>query len=213
MKNKDDAGIQPINLPAPLFQGCGSVFEALKKRSTSRTINGKIISRQKISDILWAAAGINRHHGPFGGPGLTAGSASNSQEISIYAALAKGIYLYEPHGHKLIPVLSGDYRFLAIGPGQGTVGATAPIRLIYVVDIDNFKNAGFQEPGLYNAEIQKSYYFVDTGLIAQNVYLAASALGLASWFHNCNKPKITKVLKLNPNQRALFGQTIGYAEG
>jgi hypothetical protein len=64
MKNKDDAGIQPIKLPAPLFQGCGSVFEALKKRSTSRTINGKIISRQKISDILWAASGINRHQDP-----------------------------------------------------------------------------------------------------------------------------------------------------
>jgi nitroreductase len=146
-------------------------------------------------------------------PGLTAGSASNSQEISIYAAMAKGIYLYEPHGHKLILVLSGDYRVLAIGPGQGTVGATAPIRLIYVVDIDKFKNAGFQEPGLYNAEIQKSYYFVDTGLIAQNVYLATVALGLSSWFHNCNKPEIAKVLKLQPNQRALFGQTIGYAEG
>jgi nitroreductase len=213
MTNKDVAGIKPIKLPAPRFEGCGTVFEALKKRSTSRTINGKIISRQKISDILWAASGINRQTGPFGVPGLTAGSASNSQEINIYAAMAKGIYLYEPHGHKLIPVLSGDYRVLAIGPGQGTVGATAPIRLIYVVDIDKFKNAGFQEPGLYNAEIQKSYYFVDTGLIAQNVYLATVALGLSSWFHNCNKPEITKVLKLQPNQRALFGQTIGYAEG
>ena len=212
MKNNDNIGIQPIKLPAPRFDGGGTVFEALQKRSTSRAINGKIISRQKLSDILWAAAGINRQTGPFGVPGLTAGSASNSQEISIYAAMAKGIYLYEPHGHKLIPVLSGDYRVLAIGPGQGTVGATAPVRLIYVVDIDKFKNAGFQEPGLYNAEIQKSYYFVDTGLIAQNVYLAASALGLASWFHNCNKPEIAKVLKLQPNQRALFGQTIGYAE-
>jgi nitroreductase len=213
MKKKDSGELQPIKLPPPLFQGCGSVFEALKRRSTSRAINGKIISRQKISDILWAASGINRQTGPFGVPGLTAGSASNSQEISIYAAMAKGIYLYEPHGHKLIPVLSGDYRVLAIGPGQGTVGATAPIRLIYVVDIDKFKNAGFQEPGLYNAEIQKSYYFVDTGLIAQNVYLATVALGLSSWFHNCNKPEIAKVLKLQPNQRALFGQTIGYAEG
>ena len=213
MTNKDVAGIKPIKLPAPRFEGCGTVFEALKKRSTSRTINGKIISRQKISDILCAASGINRQTGPFGVPGLTAGSASNSQEINIYAAMAKGIYLYEPHGHKLILVLSGDYRVLAIGPGQGTVGATAPIRLIYVVDIDKFKNAGFQEPGLYNGEIQKSYYFVDTGLIAQNVYLATVALGLSSWFHNCNKPEIAKVLKLNPNQRALFGQTIGYAEG
>ena len=61
-------------------------------------------------------------------------------------------------------------------------------------------------------EIQKSYYFVDTGLIAQNVYLASSSLGLASWFHNCNKAEIAKELKLKPHQRPLFGQTIGYAE-
>jgi nitroreductase len=91
-------------------------------------------------------------------------------------------------------------------------GANAPVRLIYVVDIDRFKNAGFQEPGLYNAEIQKSYYFVDTGLIAQNVYIAASSLGLASWFHNCNKDELVKVLRLKPRQRALFGQTIGYSD-
>ena len=108
--------------------------------------------------------------------------------------------------------MTGDYRVLAIGPGQGTAGASAPVRLIYVADIDKFKNAGFQEPGLYNAEIQKSYYFVDTGLVAQNVYLAAAALGLSAWFHNCNKPEITRVLKLEPNQRPLFGQTVGYAE-
>jgi nitroreductase len=212
MKNKDDAGIQPIKLPVPLFQGCGTFLDALKQRRTSRSINGKKISRQKLSDILWAAAGINRQQGPFGVAGLTAGSASNSQEINIYVVMADGIYLYEPHGHKLIPVLNGDYRALAIGPGQAPAGASAPVRLIYVVDIDKFKNAGFQEPGLYNAEIQKSYYFVDTGLAAQNVYLAAAALGLAAWFHNCNKPEIAKVLNLKPNQRALFGQTIGYYE-
>jgi nitroreductase len=86
------------------------------------------------------------------------------------------------------------------------------VRLIYVVDIDKFKIAGFQEPGLYNVGIQKSYYFVDTGLVAQNVYLAASSLGLATWFPNCNKSELTKVLKLKANQRALFGQTIGYSD-
>jgi nitroreductase len=112
----------------------------------------------------------------------------------------------------MTPIATGDSRALAIGPGQGMAGANAPVRLIYIVDIDKFKSAGFQEPGLYNAEIQKSYYFIDTGLIAQNVYLAASSLGLASWFHNCNKAELTKVLKLKSNQRALFGHSIGYAD-
>ena len=150
MTNKDDVEMKPIKLPAPLFAGCGTVFDALKKRSTSRTIGGKKISRQILSDILWAAAGINRQTGPFGIPGLTAGSASNSQEICIYAVMAEGIYLYEPQGHKLLPVIGGDYRVLAIGPGQGAMGANAPVRLIYVADIDNgYANMNF--PGVNEA--------------------------------------------------------------
>jgi nitroreductase len=212
MNNSAAEDLRPIKLPKPIFVHCSTVFEALKMRRTSRSISGKKIPLQILSDILWAAQGVNRIHGPFGGPGRTAGSASNSQEISVYVAREEGTYLYEPDSHKLTPVAAGDNRPLAIGPGQRTSGATAPVRLIYVVDIDKFKTAGYQEPGLYDSETQESYYFVDTGLIAQNVYLAASSLGLASWFHNCNKSKLSKELGLKPHQRALFGQTIGYAD-
>lgn len=213
MKDNTIGELQPIALLKPVFNRCGTVFEALKMRRTCRSISDKKISLQILSDILWAAQGVNRIQGPFGGPGRTAASASNSQEICVYVAKEEGAYLYEPDSHKITPVAAGDIRPLAIGPRQGKAGANAPIRLIYVVDIEKFKNAGFQEPGLYDPEIQKSYYFVGTGLIAQNVYLAASSLGLASWFHNCNKAKIERELRLKPSQRALFGQTIGYADG
>jgi nitroreductase len=212
MKNSAAEDLRPIKLPKPIFAHCSSVFEALKMRRTSRSISGKKIPLQILSDILWAAQGVNRLHGPFGGPGRTAGSASNSQEICVYVAREEGTYLYEPDSHKLTPVAADDNRPLAIGPGQRTSGANAPVRFIYVVDIDKFKTAGYQEPGLFDSEMQKSYYFVDTGLIAQNVYLAASALGLVSWFHNCNKTKLAQKLKLKPHQLALFGQTIGYAD-
>ena len=212
MKNTQIGNLQPISLPKPLFNHSATVFESLQSRSTSRAIGAKPIPLQILSDILWAAQGVNRLAGPFGGPGRTAGSASNAQEICVYVALEAGIYLYEPAFHRLTPVVAGDCRDLAIGPGQGKLGASAPARLIYVVDLDRFKTAGFPEPGLYDAEIQKSYYFVDTGLIAQNVYLACASLGLAAWFHNCNKPALQKKLALQPHQRALFGQTIGYPE-
>ena len=59
-------------------------------------------------------------------------------------------------------------------------------------------------------EIQKSYYDVATGLIAGNVYLLAASQGLAAWFHNCNKPELVAALKLRPEQRVLFAQTVGY---
>ena len=210
MKNDVFGDLVPINLLEPVFQRSSTVFEALKMRITCRTISDKIIPLQILSDILWASQGVNRVHGPFGGPGRTAGSASNSQEIRVYVAKEEGVYLYESVPHKLVPVTSGDIRTLAIGPRQGKAGANAPVRFIYVVDMDKFKTAGFQEPGLNDPEIQKSYYFVDTGLIAQNVYLAAASLGLASWFHNCNRAEITNVLRLKQSQQALFGQTIGY---
>ena len=212
MTNKDIAGIKPIKLPAPRFEGSCTVFEALKMRRTSRLIRSETIPMQVLSDILWAAQGVNRPQGPFGGPGRTAGSASNSQEIRVYVTLEQGTYLYEPDSHRLAPVSAGDSRALAIGSGQGQAGADAPVRLIYVVDLDKFKTAGFPEPGLYDAEVQKSYYFVDTGLVAQNIYLAATALGLVAWFHNCNKMAVAKKLGLEPHERALFGQTIGYAD-
>lgn len=212
MKSGATDDSKPINLPKPLFANGSTVFEALKTRRTCRSFSDRKIPLQFLSDILWAAQGVNRVRGPFDVPGRTAGSASNSQEICVYVTREEGTYLYEPDSHTLTPVTSGDKRALAISPGQRTSGAKAPARLVYVVDLDKFKTAGYQEPGLYDAEIQKSYYFVDTGLIAQNVYLAASALGLASWFHNCNKPKLARELGLKQHQLALFGQTVGYAE-
>lgn len=212
MNDYKTGDLQPIILPGPVFDRRKTIYEALKQRKTSRAINDKSIPLQILADILWAAQGINRLQGPFGGPGRTAGSASNSQEICVYVALQAGTYLYQPATHSLMPVAEGDIRPLAIGAGQDRFGSSAPARLIYVVDLDMYKSAGFPEPGLYDAEIQKSYYFVDTGLIAQNVYLAAAALGLSAWFHNCNKPALQKKLGLKPHQRALFGQTIGYSD-
>jgi nitroreductase len=202
--------LQPIFLPKPKPGRSTSVFLALQKRRTVRAISDKKLPLQILSSLLWAACGINREKGPFGVLGKTAASASNSQEIDCYVALQDGIYLYEPVLHRLAPVVAGDFRSIAIAGGQAKWGAKAPVRFIYVVDIDKFSKAGYQEPGLWDPEIQKSYFYVDTGLVAANVYLFAASQGLAAWLHNCNKPALSATLKLPPNQRALFGQTIGY---
>lgn len=202
--------LEPVTLAPPCFEGCGTLFEALTIRRTSRTLTAEKISLQDLSDILWAAQGMNRTEGPFGGSGRTAGSASNSQEIRVYVLMEEGTYLYEPRPHRLTPVAVGDIRRLAIGRGQQNAGADAPIRLVYAVDIERFHYAGFPEPGLYDPEIQKSYYYVDTGLIAQNVYLTAASLGLGAWFHNCDKEAFAAAIGLGPDLRPLFGQTIGH---
>lgn len=211
MTTRPVENLEPVALPAPVLGGGRTLLEVLKMRCTSRDISGKKIPLQALSDILWAAQGVNRATGPFGDPGRTAGSASNSREIRVYVLMQEGTYLYEPEPHRLTPVAAGDIRRLAIGRGQQDAGAQAPVRLVYVVDIERFRHSGFPEPGLYDAEIQKSYYFVDTGLVAQNVYLAAASLGLGAWFHNCDKEAFEQALGLGPDLRPVFGQTTGYA--
>ena len=164
-----------------------------------------------LSDRLWAACGTNRRNGPFGLSGRTAASASNSQEVDVYVALQSGIFRYEPSPHGVIPVVVGDLRRLALSPRQQDGGSNAPVRLIYVADIAKLDHTlGFDEPGLHDPEVQKSYYYVDAGLIAGNVYLFAASRGLAAWFHNCDRPALSARLGLDDYQRPLFGQTIGY---
>jgi nitroreductase len=184
---------------------------ALQLRKTTREISDKKLPLQTLSNLLWAACGVNRRKGPFGMPGRTAASASNSQEIDLYVVLAEATFLYDPFHHRLVPVVEGDLRPLAIGRGQAEAGAEAPVRLIYVADIDKLVHtSGYQEAGLLDPDIQRSYYYVDTGLIAANVYLFAASAGLAAWFHNCDKAQLSTKLKLRKDQRVLFGQTVGY---
>jgi hypothetical protein len=202
---------QPIELPRPAPQPNRSLARALKLRRTIREISDQQLSWQTLSDLLWAACGVNRHQGPFGIPGRTAASASNSQEIDVYVARQEGTYLYDPFHHRLLPAVAGDLRRLAIGRGQAPAGAEAPVRLVYVVDIDKLVHtSGFQEPGLRDPDVQRSYYYVDTGLIAANVYLFAASVGLAAWFHNCDKSGLSAKLSLRDDQRVLFAQTVGY---
>jgi nitroreductase len=107
-------------------------------------------------------------------------------------------------------VSAGDHRSLAMNARQG-VGSLSPVQLIYVVDLRRLTHTvGFDEPGLHDPEIQKAYYFVDTGIIAGNVYLFAAAHGLASWFHNCERQALTTSLGLRPEQTVLFAQSVGW---
>jgi len=200
-------GLQPITLAKPEMDGGKSVLAALKERKTIRNISSEKLPAQILSNLLWAAFGVNREKGPFAGrTGRTAASASNSQEIDLYVALPEGVYLYEALGHRLRPVVAGDFRRRS---GR-RAAARAPVNIFYVVDIAKYKKAPFQEPGLRDAEVQKSYYYVATGLIASNVYLFAASQGLAAHFHNCDKENTHREFKLRPEQRVLFAQTVGY---
>jgi nitroreductase len=202
-----------IQLPMPAKGSSISVFEALERRKTIRKISPTELPLQELSNLLWAACGVNRKIGPFGLPGRTAASASNSQEIDLYVALRSGVYLYDGANSLLTPIVAHDLRSGALTPGQQGAEAKAPVQLLYVVDIDRFTHTrGFPESGLQDPEVQMSYYYVATGLIAGNVYLFAAAEGLAAWFHSCHRTDLARRLGLRPEQRVLFAQSVGYPE-
>jgi hypothetical protein len=196
-----------ISLPKPEKDGGKSVLAALHERRTIRNIGSTKLPPQVLSNLLWAAFGVNREKGAFGKPGRTAPSASNSQEIDLYVALAEGVYRYEALPHRLAPVAAGDARARA---GRGAA-ASAPVNIFFVADLARYDTgSGQPDRNIGNAEVQKSYYFVATGLIASNIHLFAASQGLAAWFHNCNREAAAREFKLRPEQRVLFAQTVGY---
>jgi hypothetical protein len=198
--------LHPITLLEPETDGGKSVLAALKERRTNRNIRAEKLPPQVLSNLLWAAFGVNREKASFGKPGRTAPSASNSQEIDLYVALPEGVYLYEAVPHRLVPVVAGDFRARS---GRGTA-ATAPVNIFYVVDLTRYVLEGNPDRRINDPEIQKSYYYCATGLISANVFLFAASQGLAAWFHNCNKDNTAREFKLRPEQRVLFAQTVGY---
>jgi hypothetical protein len=198
--------LQPITLPKPEKDGGKSVLAALWERKTVRNIRPDKLPPQMLSNLLWAAFGVNREQGNFGKPGRTAPSASNSQEIDLYVALPEGVYVYEAASHRLNPVAAGDFRARS---GRGAA-VTAPVNIFYVVDLSRYVLEGNPDRRINDPEVQKSYYYCASGLIAQSVYLFAASQGLAAWFHNCDKENTVKEFKLWPQQKVLFAQTVGY---
>lgn len=192
----DAPGLEPIELPEPNMKGGMPLMEALKARSTQREYAPKDIPNQVLSDLLWAAFGINR---PDSGK-RTAPSAMNWQETDIYVALKSGLYLYDPYKNILRPVLADDIR---AATGMQPFVKDAPVNLIYVADLSRMGKAPDEEKKVYSA--------ADVGFISQNVYLFCASEGLATvvrgWF---DRERLSETMKLRPEQHIVLTQTVGY---
>lgn len=176
-------------------------------RMTSREAGSTELPPETLSTLLWAAFGINRESAAFSRPGRTAPSASNSQETDLYVVMKRGAYLYRPEADGLEPVMQGDFRRMTVCNGSHR----APVHIVYVADLSRYDlGPGQPDPDIGDPEVQKSYYFVDAGFIAQNVHLFAASEGLAAWFHNCDRQGLAEALHLRPCQLVLFAQSVGY---
>ena len=148
-----------------------------------------------MSDLLWAAFGINRPSGD-----RTAPYWRHIMVIDVYAALADGVWRYEPKAHTLLPHLKEDIRKQT---GLQDFVASAPLNLVYVAHGERMLDVSPEERRLYAS--------VDTGFIGQNVYLFCASEGLATVFRGAvDYPKLARALKLPDQQFVTFAKTVGY---
>ncbi len=176
---------------------------AIGDRKTNRNIGEEKLSPQMLSNLLWAAWGVNRP----ASHGRTAPSAIDVQEINIYVFLAEGVYLFDGLSHGLKPVLAGDHR--AKTGNQASV-AKAPVSLVYVADFDKY-GAGRGGRGGVDPATQTAWSNSHAGFIGQNVFLFAASEGLASWFRAMlDAPALAKLLNLRQSEKVLYSQGVGY---
>ena len=188
--------MQSIRLMKPRMSGGKPLMEALKERQTLRNIDSKELPPQVLSNLLWAAFGINR---PEAGK-RTAPSAVNWQEIDIYVAMSKGLYLYNAKANMLEPVISHDIR---PSSGMRSIALTAPVLLLYVAD--------YAKMGKAQTDMKDFYSAADTGFISQNVYLFCASEGLATVvMGGIDRINLAKQMNLRPEQKIILVQPVGY---
>ena len=187
--------LKPILLPKPQTNNGRPLMQVLSERKTTREFSPQKLPMQVLSDLLWAAFGINR---PESGK-RTAPSAVNWQEMDLYVATAEGLYVYDAKSNQLNPVLAEDVRAQT---GTQAFVKDAPLNLVYVADL--------AKTGRASAD-RDTYVAVDAGVIVQNVYLFCASEGLATVVRgSVDRAALAKAMHLRDSQRIIVAQTFAY---
>jgi len=179
---------QDIQLATPSKTGGKPLFDAMNERQSNRSFVKKELPQKTLSDLLWAANGFNREDK------RVVPTSQNRQEMDVYALFETGVYLYDAKANILKLIQKGDFRQAL---GQPNISESASVTLVYVADM---KKASNREAG-----------FIDSGFIAQNVYLYCASAGLGAVVRaSFKKPDLHNALKLSDNQEITIVQAIGY---
>jgi hypothetical protein len=207
-------GLKTIKLNEPNRKRGLPFMETLSVKASAREWSDRDLSLQDLSDLLWAANGINRpdekKH--------TASSAQNARDIDIYLFMKDGVYLYDADAHALVPILAGDFRsqlMMTPPPRPKDAGgpppppppppSSPPIQIILISDVSRFK---FGPP-----ELKPEWGAIDAGIVSQNISLFCAATGLATRPRaSMDKEVIKNLLKLNDAQHVFLNHPIGYSE-
>jgi len=218
--------LKSIKLNEPNKKRGLPVMEALSVRASVRDWSPKEVALQDLSDLLWAADGVNRPDSKK----RTASSAQNAQDVDIYVFLKDGVYVYDAAAQALVPVAAGDHRQEVVAPPAGGPGGPppakpgeapmpkpagppgakpgapptpAPVLLILVSDVSRFRGG--------TPELKKEFAAIDTGIVSQNISLFCAATGMATRPRaSMDRDRIRALLKLRDTQFPLLNHPVGY---
>jgi SagB-type dehydrogenase family enzyme len=189
--------LKPVTLNPPDLKKGLTVMEAFSLRASNTDFSDRKLTLQDLSDLLFAADGINRKDIKK----RTAPSAMNAQDIDVYVFLQEGVYLYDAFQSVLSPVVTGDQRLLAAGPQESV--AKAPVILLLVSDISRFKMPD-ETMRLENAA-------KDAGIVSQNINIFCAGTGLITRTRgSMDLVKIKSLLKLKDSQHPMLNNPVGY---
>ncbi len=189
---------KPVLLPPPNRTGGLPLMSALAARRSSRSFSSEPLDMRLLSDLFWAATGVNR---PDSGE-RTAPTARDRRDLEVYAAFEEGLYRYDVDAHALVPILSEDIRAVT---GVQPFVATASLNLIFTSDLS--KIAGEDRETKFIAAGSHA------GFVSQNVYLFSASAGLATVVRGgFDKQRLAEAMHLGPDQLIVLTQTVGYPE-
>lgn len=189
--------LEPVKLKPPRLDRGLTVMRALEARASAQEFDDRKLDLQDLSDLLWAANGVNR---PESGK-RTAPSAMNAQDVDVYLLLEEGAYRYDAPQHRLEPVASGDFRPLAAG--RQDKFAKAPAICLLVSDISRFRHGDDSLKMVWAAE--------DAGIVSQNIAIFCAGAGLATRPRaSMEADKLRKALSLTPTQHPMLNCPVSY---
>jgi len=173
------------------------LMKALLHRASEREFDSTSLTLQDLSDLLWAANGINR---PESGK-RTAPSATNAQDIDVYVFMKSGVYLYDAKKNLLEFVVDGDYRNFVAGRQESV--ANAPVICLLVSDISRFRSGTDSLKLVWAAE--------DAGIVSQNISIFCAAVGFSTVPRaTMDREKIREILKLKTTQHPMLNNPVSY---
>lgn len=187
-------------LPAPDLAGKMSVEQTLMLRRSCREFADKQLTLKQIGQLCWAGQGITDKATGF----RTAPSAGALFPIELYIITAQSVNHYRPQNHSLEQHLTGNLRkaLYEAGLAQESI-AQAPVCFVITAVVERTARK-------YGKRAEQ-YCMQETGHVAQNILLQATAMKLAGvtigGFHD---DKVADVLKLPKNHRVLYLLPIGH---